>query len=97
MAVSPVPVLWALIELYVGQLLRNGTTGLVGAAKAANLGATFISVFGLALAWPALGPLIGAIGLVVGLALELTTILLRMRTVGGEPAPAASEPQSAIP
>jgi hypothetical protein len=69
-----VPVLWMLSEIYIGCLLRSGNTARVGLAKGANMAAMITVMFGLAALAPSLGPLVGAIGMVAGYAVELLAI-----------------------
>jgi hypothetical protein len=73
------PLLWILIEIGVGRLLRNGTTAMVGTSKIVNMAVMIATVFGLTLGAPQLGPLVGAMALVAGTGAELLTLRVGAR------------------
>lgn len=79
------PVLWMITELQVGRLLRLGRTGVIGLAKAVNLGAMAALVVVLVALGPRLGPLVGALGYLGGAAAEAGLVYVYGRRVGAEP------------
>lgn len=82
-ALGPVP--WMLTELQVGQLLRNGTTAVIGMAKTANLAVMAAMMFVLVALNPGLGPLVGAMGYISGAAAEAAVTYWYGRKVGVVP------------
>jgi len=81
------PLLWIISEIYVGRLLRNGTTAAIGSAKVVNMAVMIATVFGLTFAAPGLGPLTGAIALVAGHSAELLTLRQITRQLSPVPTP----------
>ncbi|MDP2872146.1 MAG: hypothetical protein Q8P31_06370 [Bacillota bacterium] len=79
------PVLWMLTELQVGQLLRNGSTTVIGLAKTVNLLVMGTLMFVLVAISPGLGALIGVMGHVGGAAAEAGVTYWFGRKVGAEP------------
>jgi len=80
------PVLWMITELQVGQMLRNGTTGIIGVAKTANLIVMAVTVFALVALSPGLGALIGVSGYISGAAAEAGVVTWVARKTSAEPA-----------
>lgn len=85
--VAALPLLWILTELHVGRLLRNGTTKMLVQAKVLNMAVMIAVMFGLAAVVPALGPLVGAVGMVAGHGAELAAIRHATRRLAVVPAP----------
>ncbi len=79
------PVFWMITELQVGQLLRNGTTAIIGLAKGLNLAVMAGVIFPLAVFSPGLGASIGALGYVAGAAAEAGLVYWVGRRVSPDP------------
>jgi hypothetical protein len=79
------PILWMLTELQVGQLLRNGTTTVIGIAKTANLVVMGAVMFGLVAINPGLGALVGVLGHMGGAFAEAGLTYWYGRKVGPDP------------
>lgn len=79
------PILWMLTELQVGQLLRNGTTTIIGIAKTANLAVMATMMFVLVAVNPGLGALVGVLGHMGGASAEAGLTYWYGRKVGPEP------------
>ncbi len=84
--VAVLPVLTILTEVYIGRLLRNGTTRVMMVAKAINMAVMVAIMFGLAGVFPSLGPLVGVIGMVAGHGAELAAIRHANRNLAPVPA-----------
>lgn len=79
------PVFWMITELQVGQMLRNGTTAIVGIAKGVNLIAMVGVMLPLVALKPSLGGLIGALGYVAGAGVEAAVVCWAGRKVAADP------------
>jgi len=76
-------------EVCIGRLLRNGTTGAIGLAKGANLGAMILVSSLLATFAPGLNAMIGALGMLGGVASELAVAYLATRRLVHTPSAGA--------
>lgn len=79
------PLLWMITELKVGQLLRNGTTTVIGIAKAVNLvvmASTLVVLVNLA---PQLGAVVGVLGYVAGALTEAAVAWWFVRGMDAKP------------
>lgn len=87
LVMSVLPLALVATEVYIGRLLRNGTTAPIGLAKGANLTAMAAAVFGLAAFAPGAGALIGAFGMLAGVLGEFAVAYLATRRLQTAPAP----------
>jgi hypothetical protein len=86
MVMSTLPLALVATEVCIGRLLRNGTTEAIGVAKGANLACMSVAAFGLAALAPGLNAMIGALGMLAGVAGELAVGYLAVRRIGHAPA-----------